>query len=128
MGSLFNPSILFITRCMPFTFHSSSLEWVLIDFKKRQTTSLIDQIEFSRYSIYKKWILRYTLFFDAPSTMRSEGGSIACSENLRPSLDFSDIVIRDVYPYICRRLSSSECILFILPSGPTLHRGSLHFS
>jgi hypothetical protein len=70
----------------------------------------------------------FTLFFDALSTTRSKGGSIAYSENLRPSLAFSDISIRDVWPYIYRRLSGFERILFNLPSDQTLHRGSLHFS
>jgi hypothetical protein len=112
-------------------FHStSSQSGFLIDFEQRKVYHQIDRSDriLPGLPFTGSGVPRYTLFFYAPSTTRSERGSIACSENLRPSLDFSDILIRDVWPYIYMRLSSSERILLNLPSGKTLHRGSLHFS
>lgn len=54
---------------------------------------------------------------DALSTTRLAEGSISCSETLK-----------DVWPYICRRPSSSEKIIFNLPSDQTPEKGSRHFS
>ena len=87
--------------------------------RQRWTTRLIDQTESTKYVIYRKQRLRCTSFLDALSTMRSEEGSIACSKTLRPSQTFSGILIRDVWPYICKRLSGSRQIFLNLPSDQT---------
>ena len=128
MGSLFNPSIRFTIGFMLFPFLYATSEQVLIDFGQRQTTRWIDQIDSARYVIYRKWRSRCISSLEALSTTRSKEGFITCSEILGPSPTFSGTPIRDVWPYICRRLLGSERIFFNLPSDQTPHRGSRHFS
>jgi hypothetical protein len=78
-------------------------------------------------AIFGRFRLRSTSSSAAPSTTRSEGGSIVYLERFRLSPVSSGTPTRDVWPYTCRRPSDSAP----LPSGHTRDqlplRGSLPF-